>query len=250
MNKLMIILPAVVVVIVAIFAVLLSSHVLSPSTAYAKSVPIVYSTQIGNIITTFPSLSMSISLPSGQNSFLNETIGYKLVNTTGTGSAEVYDLNLTASNSSFSSNLPVFIYSNGSIDGLRELSTMNTSINGSINSTTLNYKRGILSYELIALYLSGNITKSISQNTTIYNYLSNSSYSETIGTVKMNATKYTLTSPFGNPTSNIGRLDSLSMTIGEPYSGPSTEILLNLNARVTTSYGTMNVYININSLST
>ena len=238
---------AVIVLVTAVSVLFLSHSLKLPSSIASSrlvsSVPILYKSSLSSIINTFPSLSMSVNFTTGSSSTLNENINYERIKTINVSGNELYGMSIISSNSTSQFSSVIYLYSNGSVDG----NYMATIVNLSNENAMKNYIESAAALGFIST-LNGTLLSTIPHNVTVYHSLSNSTYTENMGGVNMKVTKYTLDFPVGN-SSSTEIINSLSFIVGEPVNGPSTEIMLSLNANVTNNGEIGYMYINVHSLS-
>ncbi|MEM0138945.1 MAG: hypothetical protein QW100_04425 [Thermoplasmatales archaeon] len=242
---------AAIVVIVIVVALLFAFHVLhlssSAPTVPLAALPFEFNTSSASIFSHFSALSVTIS---GNGTGISAssagplTMDYKIMNSFNANGVKLYNMSLTYLNSSVSSTTFMPIYTNGTPDFgyLSEeiLKNETTSANLMHTETVVDF---------IPIIAGGIIIRSaVNQSSGILPLLKNSTSYAYIGGVKMLETKYTLTAPFGNVNSSTGKITSLEVTVGEPAAG-GLEIMLDFSAAVTTSLGTINAHMVVNSLS-
>lgn len=233
----------IVIALVAIFIFYLAYTGKIPlvSSSNIKPVPFVYNESFGSIVSAFPSMSVTIKSASYSPSpFLNGTVSYSRTRALTVNGLNVDELNITYFNDTLSSTywFPIYVYANGTVD--KNLTTMGLEhSNGTLVSEPL--MDSILTYEsqVIEYFATGQLSSSIVlQYPGWFSYFSNYTYTQTVGSVSMVVTKYTLTRAYSLPTSDGGgQIKSAVFEFGRPDSNQSVEVLLYFDLIVNSSSG-------------
>jgi hypothetical protein len=221
------------------------------SAAYSSAAPLAYNTNFSSVLDNFPSLSATYYVPVSNSSYLNETVGYDVVNKAGVNGNPWYEINLSVSNATGDIYKLLYVYPNGTLspNSLPSSYTVNFSNARQVQRALAAYAAPFIT---LRSYIYGNITGGLAKYyPNITSYLNASPAQQTLDGFDMSTTTYTLTKPYsyGNSIAR-GELLSLVIKTGRLESNPSLMLTLYTSATVLPPRGgEFSVIFKIKSLS-
>lgn len=238
-----------IAVIAVVVVLMFAFHLISlPTAARLPALPLEFNTS-GQLFSSFSALSLTFSMSgtgvASPNPFATPTtISYRTVNNFNASGVELYNMSLSYSNASVSYKVFVPMFTNGTVNPaylLEEALKNETTLAALQQTTEAEY--------FVHIFVGGEMIGGIIKvDSGIIPLLSNSTLYSQLDGVKMLETKYTLTAPYVNTSSNGVTLSSLEITVGRPASG-GTELLLSMSITGSSTQGTVNLHLAVNSLS-